>query len=101
MAEEEALLPSNEPEEEQAAAEAQQHEEEESQEQEEQQQEEEDEPRDPGSSMVASIAYNRDAEELEAVFQNGRSESYSITPAQWEDLKEAPSAGKWMWANVL
>jgi hypothetical protein len=63
--------------------------------------EQDDEARPVASTMVAEVGYNREANELEVTFDNGKQESYSCTPEQWEELKNAPSVGKWMWANVL
>ena len=81
----------------------QQHQEEEEQHQQETEeaQEAEDEQRDPGSSMISSWGYNREAEELEVTFQNGKTESYGCTPEQWADAASTASAGKWMHANML
>ncbi len=69
--------------------------------QEEDQQSEEDEPRAVSSSMVAEVGYDRESEEVNVVFDSGREESYSCSPAQWEGLKEAPSVGKYMHETFL
>lgn len=68
---------------------------------EEDRQAEEDEQRDPGSTMVASWGYNREAEELEVTFQNGRTESYPCSPDQWTEASQTASAGRWMHQNML
>src|ERR1039457_1144904 len=72
----------------------------ESEEQEEQSQEA-NESRDPGSTMVASWGYDEEGEELEVEFQNGHEQSYACTQEQWEEAKDASSAGKWMHENML
>jgi hypothetical protein len=51
--------------------------------------------------MLAEWGYNREAEEINVTFNNGRSESYPCTPQPWEDANNASSAGKWMHENVL
>ena len=80
--------------------EAQQQEEQKAQEEEEQH-DEEDEQRDPGSTMIASWGYDREAEQLEVTFQNGHEESYPCTPDQWSEATTVASAGKWMHENML
>jgi hypothetical protein len=63
--------------------------------------EEEEESQEVSSTMVASWSYNAGEEEIYVVFVNGYEEAYSCTPDQWSSAKLAPSAGKWMWENVL
>lgn len=63
--------------------------------------EQDDELRAVPSSMVAEIGYDRETEELEVVFNNGKQDTYPCSPDQWEEVKNAPSVGRWMWANVL
>jgi len=53
------------------------------------------------STMVGSIGFNRESGELLVDFVNGHSESYPISPDQWEEVKQAPSVGQWMHQNVL
>ena len=51
--------------------------------------------------MIAEWGYNREAEALDVLLNNGHEESYPCSPEQWEDAKNALSPGKWMHANVL
>lgn len=53
------------------------------------------------STMVSEIGFDEEQQELEIVFLSGRQERYSATKLMWEDLKSAPSVGKWMHENVL
>lgn len=62
---------------------------------------EEEESEAVSSSMVSEWSYNPGEEVLTVTFNNGKTESYGCTPAQWKEAKEAPSAGRWMHANVL
>ena len=69
--------------------------------QEEQEKAEANQPRPFASSMVAEAGFDPDAGTLTVVFQNGREEDYNATEEQWEELKAAPSPGRWMHENLL
>lgn len=60
-----------------------------------------DEPRPVASSMVSEWGYDRQSETLEVTFNNGKQEGYPCSPEQWEEAKNADSAGKWMHENML
>lgn len=53
------------------------------------------------SSMVAAWGYDRVNEQIEVSFDNGHQGSFSCTPDQWEEAKEAVSPGRFMWQHFL
>jgi hypothetical protein len=89
------------PSEEEESSANQQAEEEQATEESEEQQAEEDEQRSVSSSMVAEVGYDREAEEVHVVFNNGHEEGYSCTPETWTELLAASSVGKFMHENFL
>src|SRR5439155_171945 len=61
--------------------------------------EEDNQFREVDSTMILGWGYTDGL--LEVQFLNGRSESYSINPEEWEDARNSASPGKWLHENVL
>lgn len=55
----------------------------------------------PSSTMIAESTYDADQGVMTVVMKSGRSYDTEVTPEQWAEFKQAPSAGRWYRQNIL